>query len=146
VGGPIAGLPQREPAIGGGDPGDAALRSDIAASGGTIVPGPIPTIVLPSTTSVGTPATDPANSAAAPVTPLPPVEDNTRYHAIQKGDTLYKLAERSYGSGSQWKGDQAERLQARGDSGGACQDAHGAERRDPGRDLAEDSGHVAPLA
>lgn len=109
VGGPLAGpipgaTPLRggnDPGLGGNDPSDAALRADIAARGGAIVPGDVPTIVLP-TTNLGTSATNPA-ATAPPVEPLPKVQDPIRYHAVQKGDNLYRLAEKYYGSGSQWK-------------------------------------------
>ncbi len=108
VGGPLAGpipgattLGGNAPGLGGNDPSDAALRADIAAKGGAIIPGDVPTIVLP-TTNLGTSATNPA-ATAPPVEPLPKVQDPVRYHAVQKGDNLYRLAEKYYGSGSQWK-------------------------------------------
>lgn len=85
--------------------GDAALHAEVSAAGGQVIPGQVPTIVLPPTTSVGTPATNPAAAPdqGAPVAPLPASRDEGRYHAVQKGDTLYRLAEKYYGSGSQWK-------------------------------------------
>lgn len=103
IGGPLAGpIPSSDPTRGAAP---ASLRDQVAAAGGTIVPGSVPTIILPSTTSLGTPATQPGTSGsdAAPVTPLPNIEESTRYHAVQKGDTLYRLAERYYGSGNRWR-------------------------------------------
>ncbi len=91
-----------ESPLGGRALADKALHADVEAAGGTIVPGPVPVIVLPKTTNLGTRATDPAPTNPPEVTPLPPAESATRYHAVQKGDTLYRLAEKYYGSGRRW--------------------------------------------
>ncbi|MFM9996519.1 MAG: LysM peptidoglycan-binding domain-containing protein [Phycisphaerales bacterium] len=82
--------------------GHAGLRQQIAAAGGTIEPGPIPLIVLPQT-GQGGPASPPMAEGPKVTLPLPPVEEAPRFHAVQKGETLYKIAEKYYGSGSAWK-------------------------------------------
>lgn len=110
AGPPITAPVGPSPAPGADPRKDTGLRGLIADAGGTIEPGAIPLIVLPSAGSppaAGAPAGGSATSRMADTSkttlPLPPVEEAPRFHAVQKGETLYKIAEKYYGSGSSWK-------------------------------------------
>lgn len=74
---------------------DPGMQRAIADAGGSILSGPVPQVILP----VKPEAPSPAASSAPPGKP----EDPPRYHAVQKGETLYQIAARYYGSGSAWK-------------------------------------------
>lgn len=98
----------RQPIVSGGDPMEEAIRN----SGGTIVQvGNHREFVLNPAVAVN-PTPDPAvygrslvqpppNGSGTRVTPLPPAQ-NIPLYTIQKGDTLIKIAERTYGSGKLW--------------------------------------------
>ena len=81
---------------------DTQLAAEIARQGGTVIPGAGGTItILPPPVETAPPL--PAESTSKTSTPATTPAESIRLHPVKKGENLYRIAEKYYGSGAKWK-------------------------------------------